>query len=160
LIDKKKFPAYASDRISALDDISVYTTDEDLPLKEVLGKLLDKESGKNCISHKEDPAKLRDSLLSIVPNLDMDRVYPSDIKKVFQWYNLLLDNELIKLEEVETIPAEDTSDDEAKGDQPKTKKPSAVKKTAIKATPKDKSVVKTSAPKKVAAVKTGSTRGK
>jgi hypothetical protein len=160
LIDKKKFPAYASDRISALDDISVYTTDEDLPLKEVLSKLLEKESGKNCLSHKEESAKLRDSLLSIVPNLDIDRVYPSDIKKVFQWYNLLLDNGLIKLEEAEVIKEEAAAGEEVNGDKPATKKPSSVKKQGAKLATKDKSVVKTSAPKKVAAVKTGSTRGK
>lgn len=161
LIDKKKFPAYASDRISALDDISVYTTDEDLPLKDVLGKLLEKENGKNCLSHKEDPTKLRDSLLSIVPNLDVDRVYPSDIKKVFQWYNLLLDNELIKLEEVKVTKEKEVSGEEGNGEKPPAiKKPKTVKKPAAKTATKDKSVVKTSAPKKVAAVKTGSTRGK
>ena len=112
LIDKKKFPAYASDRISSLDDISVYTTDEDVPLKEVLQKVLEKEEGKPCLSHKEELEVLRKYLVEIVPNLDTERVYPSDIKKIFQWYNLLLGNEIISLEQKDAA-VEEVNENEA-----------------------------------------------
>jgi hypothetical protein len=163
LIDNKKFPAYASDRISALDDISVYTTDEDLPLKDVLSKLLIQEGGKKGLSHKEDPVKLRDNIMNIVPNLDIDRVYPSDVKKIFQWYNLLLDNELIQLEVIDesgTTPKDNAVKEELNEEKTKAKKAATTKKPTAKVAAKDKVISKTSAPKKAAAVKTGSTRGK
>ena len=89
LIDKKRFPAYAADRISALDDISIYTYDEDAPLKELLAAIYKKENGNECPSHKEDITVLQSYLIDLLPNYDQERVYPSDVKKMFQWYNLL-----------------------------------------------------------------------
>ena len=99
LEDKKRVPAYASDRISALDDISIYTYDEDKPLKEIFISIFEKEKGKETISHKEDQNKLKAYLIEVLPNFDQERVYSSDIKKIFQWYNLLLKAGALVMEE-------------------------------------------------------------
>lgn len=90
LVDNKRFPAYSSDRISALDDISIYTVDDDKPLKEILADIYKKQEGKEGPSHKADITELTEYFSDILPDYDEERVYTSDIKKLFQWYNLLL----------------------------------------------------------------------
>lgn len=90
LQDKKRIPAYSTDRISALEDISIYTIDDDKPLPEILADMYAKQEGKEGPSHKDDISELTAYLLEILPDYDDERVYPSDIKKLFQWYNLLL----------------------------------------------------------------------
>ena len=170
LIDNKRFPAYATDRISALDDISIYTYDEDAPLRDLLTAIYTKEGGKECPSHKEDLKVLQAYLLEILPNYDQERVYPSDVKKMFQWYNLLhksgnLNVEEEKAEEVveeKKAPkakkaAADTSEEAA----PAKKAPA--KKAATTAKPKAAPAAKAAKPaaaKKTTATKTGSSRGK
>lgn len=176
----KRLPAYASDRISALEDISIYAYDEDKPLKEIFQAIYEKESGKEAISHKEDAAKLREYLLEILPNYDQERVYNSDIKKLFQWYNLLLaSGNLIMEEEApaqveeevtsEEKPAKKTTKkaSEAKTEEKAAKEPAAKKAPAKKAPAKkatDKPVAKagakTSTAKKAATPKAGAARGK
>jgi len=99
LIDNKRIPAYSTDRISALEDISIYTYEEDVPLKQVYTSLAEKEDCKAGPSHKESLNKLTSYLEEILPDYDQDRVYPSDIKKLFQWYNILQKAGLITLEE-------------------------------------------------------------
>jgi hypothetical protein len=171
--DKKRTPAYSSDRISALDDISIYTTDGDSPLKEIFVSIFTKENGKETLSHKEDSAKLKKYLLEVLPNFDQERVYGSDIKKVFQWYNSLLKAGVLVLEEKEEKPAKKTAKKaDAESTEDKTEKANkpAAKTTAAKKTPAvkkadskmagPKASAKTSAAKKVAAPKTGSSRGK
>lgn len=115
LIDSKRFPAHANNRISALEDISIYTDDEDKPLKEVLSDIFKKEGGKATISHKESQNKLVAYLEEVLPNYDKERVYASDVKKVFQWYNLLHKADLLKIEE----PAKEESKVANKEDKPK-----------------------------------------
>ncbi len=170
LIDNKRFPAYATDRISALDDISIYTYDEDAPLRDLLTAIYTKEGGKECPSHKEDLKVLQAYLLEILPNYDQERVYPSDVKKMFQWYNLLHKSGNLKVEEVkaEEVVAEnkapkakkaaaDTSEEAA----PAKKAPA--KKAATTAKPKAAPAAKAAKPaaaKKTTATKTGSSRGK
>ncbi|MNU64955.1 hypothetical protein D3C71_542440 [compost metagenome] len=178
LEDKKRVPAYASDRISALDDISIYTYDEDKPLKEIFISIFEKESGKETISHKEDQSKLKGYLLEVLPNFDQERVYASDIKKIFQWYNLLLKAGALVLEEA-TEEAEAPKEkkaakasaqkDDAEATPAKEKKAPA-KKAATAKSPTAKAPAagkgpakasaKTTSAKKVAAPKTGSSRGK
>ena len=89
LEDKKRVPAYSTDRISALEDISVYTYDEDVALTSVLEAIYKKQNGGEAPSHKEDKTTLENYLLEILPNYDQERVYFSDVKKIFQWYNLV-----------------------------------------------------------------------
>lgn len=157
LEDKKRVPAYSTDRISALDDISIYTYDDDKPLREIYRTIFDKENGGETISHKEDAKKLKAYLLEILPSYDQERVYGSDIKKLFQWYNLLHKAGELKVEETkEETPAAETTDEAVKKAPAKKAAP---KKTAEKATT-PKAASKTSSAKKVAAPKTGSSRGK
>ena len=154
LVDNKRFPAYSTDRISALEDISIYTYEEDKPLKEIFSAIHDKQGKAEAPSHKEDIAALQDFLSDILPNYDEERMYPSDIKKLFQWYNILLKSGSLK-PEVKEKPAK--KEKEASTDEPKEKK-TAEKKAAPKKKPATtaksagttgKSAVK-SAPKKVA----------
>jgi hypothetical protein len=89
LEDGKRIPSYSSDRISSLEDISIYTYEEDQILSVVLERIYKKENGGLAPSHKEDKNTLEGYLLEILPNYDQERVYFSDVKKIFQWYNLL-----------------------------------------------------------------------
>lgn len=162
LEDKKRMPAYSSDRISALEDISIYTYDEDVLLKDILKKIYEKETGLNCISHKEDKAKLENYLNEILPNYDKERVYISDVKKIFQWYNLLHASGELKLKEEEVSENEDDLKVEKTETPLKDKKEKSNKietKTSSKVTTKNVTS-KTSAPKKATTVKTGVSRGK
>ncbi len=126
LTDGKKIPVFLSDRSSALEDISIFTITEDIPLKEVFLKIFEKEEGKPCIDPKENAGKLKAYFETILPDYDQERVYISDIKKVFAWYNLLLEKGMITPEE---LAAEENPEEEAKGEA-KHEKPQAKKKAA------------------------------
>lgn len=128
LTDGKRFPAYATDRISALDDISIYTYDKDVPLKDVFTSILKKEKGQATISHKEDISVLQKYMTDILPDYDQERVYASDIKKLFQWFNMLLESEIIKLEVKEEKAPKEEKEKPAK----KAPKETAPKKVAAK----------------------------
>ncbi|MEY3199343.1 MAG: hypothetical protein RJA13_1301 [Bacteroidota bacterium] len=165
LIDNKRFPAYATDKISALDDISIYTYDEDAPLKDLLTAIYKKEDGKMCPSHKESLTVLQNYLLELLPNYDQERVYSSDVKKMFQWYNLLHKSGNLKMEEEAaeaTEIVEEVTQSETATKKPTAKKVAAPKAaTAVKAKTADKAKsAKPAAGKKVAAPKTSSNRGK
>lgn len=110
LEDKKRVPAYSTDRISALEDISVYTYDEDVALTSVLEAIYKKQNGGEAPSHKEDKTTLENYLLEILPNYDQERVYFSDVKKIFQWYNLLHKSGDLTIEAVENESAEAIED--------------------------------------------------
>ena len=99
LVDKKRINASASARVSALEDIAIYTDDKELPLKEVLRRIFQKENGGVAIDPKSADDKLRKYFEEIVPDYDREKVYTSDIKKVFTWYNVLLGQNMIDLEE-------------------------------------------------------------
>lgn len=107
----KRTPAYARDKIVSLGDISIYTLEEDKPLGEVLQALLDKQEGKAVDA---DVAKDNDALVSlmaqVLPNYDPDRVHLSDIKKLVQWYNLLVATGNTEFKEVQEEPAEDKAE--------------------------------------------------
>ena len=93
LIDKKRITVGFQNNVSILSEIAIYTLEEELPLTEVFTKIQAKENGgKTSVGHKEDKLKLEEYFFELVPDYDEDRVYPSDIKKVIQWYNLLHDN--------------------------------------------------------------------
>lgn len=143
LKEGKRTPAYSTDRISALEDISIYTYEDDIPLKEVYIAIFKKEDGKKAPSHKESLNTLTTYLLEVLPNYDEDRVYPSDIKKLFQWYNLLHDAGLVssgeeeKEEKKKEAPkkekkAESKPKSEKTAKKPATKKPTAKKSAAKK----------------------------
>jgi len=107
----KKFPAFATDKISALEDISIYTYEEDVPLVEVYGRLAEKANYAKSVSHKEKSDVLREELASFLPDYDEDRVYDSDIRKLFQWYNILVDKGYVLKEEEEADKADATEEE-------------------------------------------------
>lgn len=101
LIDGKRFPVQGAQRVSSVEDISIYTYEEDVPLTDVFKAIYDKESGKSCISHKSEKVELKNYIMEVLPDIDEDRVYVSDMKKMVQWYNLLLEKGLLESEEKE-----------------------------------------------------------
>lgn len=91
LVDKKRMPAYAKDKVISLGDIAIYTETAEVPLHSVLTNLKEKENGgKASIKPGASPDELRSYLSEILPDFDRDRVYPSDIKKLISWYNILI----------------------------------------------------------------------
>ena len=96
--------------MSVLSEIAVYTLTEELPLKEVLKKIRDKENGGlTSVAHKASKDDLEEYFFSVLSDYDEDRVYASDIKKIIQWYNLLHKNELLNLIDEEEVSEEDDS---------------------------------------------------
>jgi hypothetical protein len=89
LVDGKKISVSAKQNVSILSEIAIYTLTKELPLSEVFTKISKKENGGEAISHKATRDELEEYFFGILPDYDEDRVYPSDIKKVVQWYNLL-----------------------------------------------------------------------
>ncbi len=104
LIDKKRMNATGSARVSALEDIAIYTDDKEVPLKEIFRKIYQKENGGQTIDPKLATDKLKKYFEEILPEYDREKVYSSDIKKVFTWYNILLDLKMIDLEEDPKVP--------------------------------------------------------
>lgn len=109
LTDKKRFPAYGNEKIISLGDIAMYTDTEDVPLREVLASMKKKENGAavEMDVKKASVEDLRNYLEEVLPNFDRDRVYPSDIKKLISWYNLLVKSGMTDFEEAQ--PAEEGS---------------------------------------------------
>jgi hypothetical protein len=95
LSDGTKIPVFATDRVSALADISIYTTGEDVPLKDVLITIFKNLNGEKAIDGKSDKKDLVAFMDKVYPEWDRERVYPSDLKKLFNWYNILVENNLI-----------------------------------------------------------------
>ena len=107
LIDGKKVTVGLKSNVSLLSEISVYTNTEEKPLTEIMRAIATKEDNGPAISHKEDNAKLVAYFLEILPDYDQDRVYPSDIKKILNWYNMLQAKGLVSKEvpaETEVVP--------------------------------------------------------
>ena len=90
MLDGKKISVNLRHNVSLLSEIAIYTYTEEVPLREVFQKIKEKENGGEAISHKESKAKLEDYFSEVLPEYDEDRVYSSDIKKIIQWYNLLI----------------------------------------------------------------------
>ncbi|GET46649.1 DUF5606 family protein [Capnocytophaga felis] len=92
LLDGKRISVGIRNNVSLLSEIAIYTLETEVPLAEVFKNIKQKENnGKTSISHKSDDVTLEEYFFSVLPNYDEDRVYASDIKKVIQWYNLLLE---------------------------------------------------------------------
>ena len=118
LLDGKKISVGLRNNVSLLSEIAIYTLTEEVPLREVLNKIKEKENGgKTSISHKYSKIKLEEYFFEVLPDYDEDKVYPSDIKKVIQWYNLLHDKGITTFEaeeNTETKEEEVTSEKEEK----------------------------------------------
>ncbi|EGJ72516.1 hypothetical protein Bcop_2363 [Bacteroides coprosuis DSM 18011] len=107
--DKKRMPAYAADRIISLGDIAMYTIDSEVPLAEVFQAMKEKENGKAVTLNpkKASAEELKNYLEEVLPNFDRDRVYPSDIKKLINWYNTLIEDGLTDFIEEEKEASEE-----------------------------------------------------
>ncbi|MDO4164536.1 MAG: DUF5606 domain-containing protein [Bacteroides sp.] len=115
LIEKKRMPAYGNEKIISLGDIAMYTDEEDVPLKDVLASMKQKENGAPVSLNlkKATSEELRDYLAEVLPTFDRDRVHPSDIKKLISWYNLLVASGLTDFEEEPEQAAESAEATEA-----------------------------------------------
>lgn len=92
LTDGKRVPAHSSEKVVSLGDISMFTEGEDKPLHEILEAIKAMENGaKASVDPKSNNDSLRTYFAQIVPDFDRDRVYPTDIRKLIQWYNLLIE---------------------------------------------------------------------
>ena len=111
VIDGKCSPAFARERMSSLEEISIYSVEEDRPLKEVFRSIHEKMGDKvDFDAKKASNDVLRAKFLEVMPDYDQDAVYPSDMKKVFLWYQMLMDKGLLDFteEEKKEEPAEET----------------------------------------------------
>lgn len=103
LIDGKRMPAFTKDKVVSLADIAIFTENEEVPLIQVFEKLRVKEnSAAASIDPKADNDKLRAFMLEVLPEYDRDRVYPSDIRKLINWYNILINSGFTSFVETET----------------------------------------------------------
>ena len=137
LIDGKKSSISSTSKMSALQDIAIYTYTKDLPLADVLDKIRLKENGAPSIGHKSSAAILSEYFKEILPDYDEDRVYTSDIKKIISWYNTLQKVGLA----VETVEAysDESSEPSKKVAAKKPPKTKVSPKSAAKTKPSPKS---------------------
>ena len=108
LADGKKITVNLKSNVSLLSEISIYTYEGEKPLSEIMQKIADKENKGQAISHKEDNTTLIAYFKEILPDYDDERVYPSDIKKVLNWYNILQVKGLV-VDKVVTPAAEEVA---------------------------------------------------
>ncbi|MDR1975096.1 MAG: DUF5606 domain-containing protein [Bacteroidales bacterium] len=95
LLDKKRFPLFDANHVSPLSEISVYTNTEDKLLSDIFRLMFEKKEGKKIEINDKN---LKADFAEIVPDYDKQRVYDSNIKKIFQWYNILIENSLIDMD--------------------------------------------------------------
>lgn len=111
LTTKKRFPAMSRDKIISLGDISMYTDSGDKPLGEILEKTYAKFDGKEInVKKLAAEGKLKETFGEIIEDFDRDRVYDSDVKKLFTWYNILTGAGITKFVEEEKVPKEKTDE--------------------------------------------------
>ena len=105
---KKRMPAFGADKIISLADIAMYTDEEEVPLRKVFKNIYDMEGGKvTAIDYrKASKEELADFMAKALPNSDRDHVYPSDMKKLIQWYNILVENGVTDFEAPQQEEAE------------------------------------------------------
>jgi hypothetical protein len=107
----KRMPVHSTSKVSALEDIAIFTENGDVPLKDIFKAISDKESGGSAISPRSSGNELKAYFQKIVPEYDKDRVYISDIKKVLLWYNTLKQNDLLDFSETEEESKEAESEE-------------------------------------------------
>jgi hypothetical protein len=131
MVDGKRSSVPGTARVSNLADITMYTHDDDVPLLDILNRMHEALKGEAGPSHKDAAQTIRDFVDGIVPELDHDRVYQSDLKKLVQWYNLLVGKGAFPLEAPET-PEEAAQEEEVKEEKKASAKKPAAKKPAAK----------------------------
>ena len=131
LEDQKRHVAPATARVSSLEDIAIFTIEEEIPLADIFFMIHEKSEGKETTSHKAQVEELKSKFKELVPEYDEDRVYVSDIKKVFQWYNQLHSHELLEVIDKEE-DKEEAENVEAKAEDQKEAPADKIEKTAEK----------------------------
>lgn len=112
---KKRFPAHSRDKVVSLGDIAMYTDSGDKPLGEILDLVYAHNDGKPIdVKGLLADGKIRDEFEAVIPDFDKERVYDNDIKKLFTWYNILIENGMTKFteEEKETEEADEAEKSE------------------------------------------------
>ncbi len=111
--DKKRTFVSATTKVSALEDIAIYTDEEEVPLRKVIKSIREKEGDGKAIDPKSGNEELKNYLAEILPNYDRENVYVSDIRKIMQWYNILHEHQMLDFEE----DSEKESENGSAGDQ-------------------------------------------
>lgn len=101
LLDGKRTAISANANVSSLGDIAIYTYEEEVPLRDVFKAMAEVTEGNEALSHKSSKDQLEDFFGEVLPKFDQERVYASDIKKVVQWFNILVKNDLLSILEEE-----------------------------------------------------------
>lgn len=142
LSDKKRVNVYSSTKVSTLGDISMFTTGDDKPIEEIMTSIFEKEKGGPAIDNKADDKAVEKYFGEILPDYDKERVYVSNMRKLFSWYNALQSTGNLKEKEEKKEGEEKTKvtksvEEKAKAakksaskDMTKTKTSAGVKKTA------------------------------
>ena len=136
LTDGRRLPVYAREKIISLGDIAIYTDGDEVPLYEVLNSVKAKEEGKAASSidaSRATPDELRACMAEVLPNFDRDRVYPTDIKRLLSWYNLLISAGITDFDPQESAEEEEVEAPEATAKETHATPPPVVKNTAPKA---------------------------
>ncbi|MBK6833071.1 MAG: DUF5606 domain-containing protein [Bacteroidetes bacterium] len=137
LTEKKRFPVFGSSKISALEDISMFAESGDKPISEIMKSIFDKEKGGKALDHKADDKAVEAYFSEILADYDKERVYISNMRKLFNWYNLLHETDNLKVAETA---------EESEGKKPKLTAEEKKKVAAASAgAKKDNAKVKTSA---------------
>ena len=141
MLDGKRISVPGSVRISSLSDITMYTTKEDVALREILHSMHKKTKGESAVSHNSSAGDIKTFVDSVVQDLDHERIFNSDLKKLVQWYNLLVSEKALPFDdEDETEGAASKASSKTNSTSKKHKGNSAVKKTISK-NPKGKPTV-------------------
>ena len=99
----KRMPAYAHDKIISLGDIAIYTMEEDIPLADVFESIKEKNESKAVdVKAMKGEKEIREYFATVLPDFDDERVYTNDIKKVFNWYNILVEAGMTDFKPAET----------------------------------------------------------
>ncbi|MDE5714388.1 MAG: DUF5606 domain-containing protein [Muribaculaceae bacterium] len=108
---KKRFPAHSRDKVVSLGDIAMYTDSGDKPLGEILDLVYSRNEGKTIdVKKLVAEGKLREEFEAVIPDFDKERVYDNDIKKLFTWYNILVEEGMSKFAEEEPEEGEVSED--------------------------------------------------
>ena len=102
LVDGKRMPVHPTQKVSALGDITMFTYEADVPLREIFLKAKAAFDGGPAPDPKSDGKELRDAMKKILPDYDEERVYESDIRKLLTWYNILQAKDMLDFEEPQT----------------------------------------------------------
>lgn len=144
--DKKRSFINASSKVSSLEDIAIFTSEEEVPLKQVLKTIFEVEKGGPAPDPKSSPEELKAFMEKILPTYDHDRVYVSDIKKLVTWYNTLLSLNMLSFDEpAAEKTAEEPAAEKADGGKATEKAEKKIEKKTEKKTPAAKK--KTTKPK-------------